>query len=186
MKWSIHELQIEAREPLVIDTNIDLKRDIMKKYPEIVDTTLVSVKGMLLYEDHTVLAQLQIALTVTLPSTRSLALVDVDLEFPIKERYIEEGWKTDIIDDKTTIQLSLTGNTVDLSTAIVDHVVLNIPTQRFTAEEEVADSLPHGEEWAVLTEDLFRQSKQANNGEIDPRFAALKNWTDDDRNSLKE
>jgi len=68
MKWSIQELQRLAKEPLVIQEKVDLKESLMAREPDILDLSPVSVSGMLLYEEHTVLAQLELAFNVTLPS----------------------------------------------------------------------------------------------------------------------
>lgn len=170
MQWTIEELQVAAREPLGVDEQLDLRADLMARSDEVLDASPVHVRGMLLYEQHTVLFQADIQLVVTLPSSRSLAPVDVPLAFTINERYIMPGDQTDIVDEET-LAIELTSQTINLDHAIADNVLTQLPIVRLTDDERTSDHLPAGQDWQVITEDGLRQLKS---DQIDPRLAALK------------
>ena len=93
MKWSIQELRQIASQPMMIQESVDMKEQMKAVIPELIDMSSVSVDGMVLYEEHTVLTQLRLALKMTMPSTRSLEPVVLDLQLPVSERFIEDGWE---------------------------------------------------------------------------------------------
>ncbi len=179
MKWSFQELRIKAQDPLKVDKTLDLKADLMNKNQEVLDLSPVKVQGYLIYDDHTVLAQLEIALTITLPSSRSLEPVDVAMQFPIRERYIESGWQSELVQDEDNLVIELEDNTVDLGRAIVDNIITHIPLKRLTPDELEATDLPSGDDWNLMTEASF-QNNEKESDQIDPRFAKLKDLLSDD------
>ena len=77
MKWSIQELRQIASQPMMIQESVDMKKQMKAVIPELIDMSPVSVDGMVLYEEHTVLTQLRLALKMTMPSTRSLEPVEI-------------------------------------------------------------------------------------------------------------
>lgn len=62
MKWSIQELRQIASQPMIIQESVDMKEQMKAVIPELIDMSPVSVDGMVLYEEHTVLTQLRLAL----------------------------------------------------------------------------------------------------------------------------
>ncbi|MDO4670280.1 MAG: YceD family protein [Aerococcus sp.] len=170
MQWTIEELQIEAREPLMIDETIDLEADLMARDDEVLSASPAQIRGLLLYERGTVLFQAEVAISVTLPSSRSLEPVAVPLTFNINERYVMPGETTDIVDDDT-LQLELTSRTINLDHAIADNVLTQLPIVRLTDEEQTTDQLPAGVDWQVITEDGLHQLQS---DQVDPRLLALK------------
>ncbi|AMB93509.1 YceD family protein [Aerococcus sanguinicola] len=173
MKWSFQELRIQAQDPLAIDTSIEISDEMQERSDEILAMSPVKVDGFVIYEEATVLAQLQIALDVTLPSSRSLEPVNVSMAFSINERYLPKGMETDIIDDEAVLQIEVEGNSVDLTRAIEDNILLHLPQQRLTAEEAEEQELPMGKDWDMMTEDSYRSSLKGEE-KIDPRLAKLK------------
>ncbi|MDO4680388.1 MAG: YceD family protein [Aerococcus sp.] len=170
MQWTIEELQIEARDPLMIDETIDLETTLEARDDEILAASPAHVRGMVLYERGTVLFQGEVQLVVTLPSSRSLEPVDVPLVFTINERYVLPGESTDIVDEETLL-IELTSRTIDLRHAVVDNVLTQLPIVRLTDEEQQTDQLPAGEDWQVVTEEGLHQKQH---DQVDPRMLALK------------
>ena len=175
MKWSIQELRQIASDPLLISEKIDVKADLLERDSEILDISPVQVDGFLVYEDHTVLVQLDLACNVTFTSTRSLSPVIVDnWQLRIRERLIEAGYQTDMIDSDDTIQLPLVNSqTVDLNEMIIQNIVVQKPSQRLTDQEKVTDKLASGQHWNLLTEADKADISLAEADQIDPRLQAL-------------
>ncbi len=172
MKWSIQELSFLARDPLFLQETLDLEEALQARCQEVLAASAVEVTGMVLYEEETVLVQLQIALTITLPSSRSLQPVEVAMQFPMKERYLPLGVTQTFGDDGQTIVLDLEGDTVDLDQAIVDNILTRIPLKRLTPDELKATQLLSGEDWNLMTEATFATNK-AHQQTGDPRLAKL-------------
>lgn len=182
MKWSIQELRQIASQPMMIDEIVDMKEQMKVVIPELIDMSPVSVKGMVLYEEHTVLTQLRLALKMTMPSTRSLEPVELDLQLPVNERFIEDGWNTDIVDEESVTQLPLDSFTIDLKESIRDNILLNLPIQILTETESEADAFPEGNDWRVVSETEF-EAEQEQEEVINPEFAKLQDLFKDSESS---
>lgn len=179
MKWSMQELRHLAKEPLLINEKVDLKESLMARKNDILDISPISVSGVLCYEARTVLAQLELAFNVTLPSSRSLEPVEVGMQVRISERFIEENWETDIVDDDDTLKIEMDSNTLDLTKSIEDNIILNLPQHILSPAEREAASLPSGENWALMTETLKTDSLKGHD-DVDPRLASLRNFFADE------
>lgn len=180
MKWSTRELRVIASEPYMIDEIVDITTALKKRKPELIDAENFHIKGILLYEEHTVLLQLVAEGEVVLPSTRSLTPVNLPLAFPIKERLIEENWETDIVDEDDVVTIHLTESTVDLNKTLVDNILIHMPLQVLTAEEQSGEGFVSGNEWQVLSEDYYQKQKQTASDTIDPRLAKLQELFNDE------
>lgn len=178
MKWSIQELRRIASEPMIIQEKVDLKEVLMTREADILDLSPITVSGILLYENRTVLAQLELAFNVTLPSTRSLEPVEVSMQVRISERFIEENWETDI-GDEDSIQIEMDSNTLDLTRSIEDNIILNLPHQVLSPAERESSDFPVGNNWEVMTEDNEEGSLKGQD-KVDPRLASLSKFFDDE------
>ncbi|WP_448667398.1 YceD family protein [Aerococcus viridans] len=182
MKWSIQELRQIASQPMIIQESVDMKEQMKAVIPELIDISPVSVDGMVLYEEHTVLTQLRLALKMTMPSTRSLEPVVLDLQLPVSERFIEDGWETDIVDEEHVVQLSMDSYTLDLRESIRDNILLNLPIQILTEEEEADDAFPEGDDWRVVSQTEFEAEREEEEV-INPEFAKLQDLFKDSESS---
>src|SRR5699024_12663641 len=86
---------------------------------------------------------------MTMPSTRSLEPVVLDLQLPVSERFLEDGWETDIVDEEHVVQLSMDSYTLDLRESISDNILLNLPIQILTEKKEADDAFLEGNDWRV-------------------------------------
>jgi uncharacterized protein len=182
MKWSIQELRQIASQPMMINESVDMKEEMKAVIPELIDISPVSVEGMVLYEEHTVLTQLRLALKMTMPSTRSLEPVVLDMQLPVSERFIEDGWNSDIVDEDHVTQLFMDSFTVDLKESIRDHILLNMPLQILTEAEIAADEFPEGNDWRVVSESDFEAEREVEEV-VNPEFAKLQDLFKDSESS---
>lgn len=182
MKWSIQELRQIASQPMMIQESVDMKEQMKAVIPELIDMSPVSVDGMVLYEEHTVLTQLRLALKMTMPSTRSLEPVVLDLQLPVSERFLEDGWETDIVEEEHVVQLSMDSYTLDLRESIRDNILLNLPIQILTEEEEADDAFPEGNDWRVVSQTEF-EAERDEEEVINPEFAKLQDLFKDSESS---
>lgn len=183
MEWSIRELSQLAEEPLYLDEELDLKDEIQARQSEVIDLSPVHVKGILLYEKHTILAQLDVEGTVQLPSSRSLEPVSLPLNFKIRERYLEASYSSDLIDDPDTLQLVLNSDVINLDEIVIQNLLLQFPSYRLTPEESEGKPLPSGKNWSVTIEGDEDHARLKDEDGVDPRFAALKQFFNDDQTS---
>lgn len=175
MKWSLNELQKYRVEPLNFSETVDLKKSLMKRNKEILDVSPIVLEGILMVQKNEILLHMVVSLNVTLPSARSLEPVLLPLSLEVDEIYVPENVANrEIVEEEGTV-IQLENDCVDLSEAIEDAVLLNIPIQVFTEEEEEENKMPSGDDWAVISEEDFileKAEQKANT--VDPRFAGLK------------
>lgn len=181
MKLSLSELQKDYRhEPLKFDDVLDLKAALMDRYPdEVLDVTPVHISGLASVETGgDVMLVAHIKATLTVPSTRSLAPVTLPVAFDITEFYIASQAGLNRY-EKTDVVMVVTDDVIDVDKAIADNLLLQIPMQVLTPEEEATGVLPEGQGWTVSIEgeaDPEAETTQT----VDPRLAKLKDFFDSD------
>lgn len=181
MKWPLKELQEHRGEPHYFSRTIDRKSSLMQRNNEILAVSPIKAEGFLLYENHSVLANFRIDLTITLPSSRSLEPVDVPMQIAIEEVYTENESLYLEQDNPVEVVLPLEGDEVDLVPAIEDNILLNLPLQVYTPEELESDEMPSGADWEVVSEETFaRKRQEEKSDQIDPRLAGLKALLEDE------
>lgn len=186
MKWSLNELQKYRFEPLVFSETVDLKKSLMKREEEILDVSPIHLEGTLIVQENDILLHMVVSLDVTLPSARSLKPVSVPLSIEVNEIYVPQQVTnyTDDKEDETVIYLDK--ELIDLSEAIEDAVLLNLPMQVFTEEEEKEHEMPSGSDWLVVSEEDYLSDKAKQKSEtLDPRFAGLKDLFKDESDDQK-
>jgi len=181
MKWPLKELQEYRGEPYYFAKTVDRESSLMKRNNEIQAVSPIKAEGFLLYENHSVLANFRIDLTITLPSSRSLESVEVPMQIAIEEIYtVYESFYLEQ-DNPAEVVLPLESDEVDLVPAIEDNILLNLPLQVYTAEELESDQMPSGADWEVLSEESFATKRlEEKADQIDPRLAGLKALLEDE------
>ncbi|MCH5462727.1 DUF177 domain-containing protein [Lactobacillus sp. LC28-10] len=180
MKLSLSELQKEYRhEPLKFDEALDLKADLMERYPdEVLDVTPVHINGMASVDNNgDVLFYTHVSATLTVPSTRSLTPVELPTDFDVTEFYVASQAALTRY-EKSDVVLVVEDDVIDVDKAIADNLLLQIPMQVLTKAEQSADKLPEGQGWEVTIEG-DQEAKESDSKTVDPRLAKLKNFFGD-------
>ncbi|WGN89281.1 YceD family protein [Ligilactobacillus faecis] len=176
MKWSLNELRQTVDEPLRFKEVLDLKADLMKRRPDILDVSDVLVEGLFSVDELGVLGYLKIKTTVVLPSTRSLEPATIALDFDLTEHYVSFHERDLSRFEDTDVVIILENDILDLKSVVEDNILLQIPMQVLTEAERKADaSLPTGSDWSVISEGQLKKLQKDKDG-IDPRFAKLKDF----------
>ena len=178
LKWTLSELAKYRSTPLHFQETLDLKQHLVERDPEIQDVTPIAVDGYISFDDGDLLASVTLKGAVVIPSTRSLKPVDWPLNFTFSEVYITDPTHEEKYEEGQLV-LELDGDTLDIQAAIEDHILLSIPMQVLTPEEEEAGEMPKGEDWTVMGEDDYVQTKTADE-QPNPAFEKLKGLFPDD------
>lgn len=173
MKWTIKQIREYKNELMDFDVELSVFEQVKSRNDEIIDLEKVRVAGYLSAQEQDIVLHCQLQTVITLPSSRSLKPVAVELNIPIRERYVYPEHAENIGDYvETTIELE--HDYIDLETAVVDAILLNIPI-RVIAPEEAEGELPSGRDWQVITEEDYQtHQEQEKAATIDPRLEALK------------
>lgn len=172
MKWTIRQIRDHVEDIVQFEESLDLKEALMERNSSILDVDTVLVNGYFVPSNDEIILHGQINVSLVVPSSRSLEPVPLQLEIPIKERYVYEEYDGNIEDyEETTIILEY--DYIDLDSAVADVIALNIPIQVINPEEQDSE-LPYGNHWTVVTEEEYEQQKAKEKADtVDPRFAAL-------------
>ncbi|MBS4761098.1 DUF177 domain-containing protein [Carnobacteriaceae bacterium zg-ZUI252] len=176
MKWSIKQIEDNSGQPLQFSEVVDIKSSLLKRETEILDVSPVKLNGTLLSDKQSILAMFTLEAIVTLPSSRTLNPVPYHMNVDVSERFAQEMYVSSVMKMYPDEVVSLIeGYYIDLEESVIDNILLNLPLQVLSDEELAQQELPHGQGWALLTEDAFLEQKQKEAEEtIDPRFAGLK------------
>lgn len=186
MKWSLLELQKYRNEPLIFSEEIDLKESIMVRESEILDISPVTVKGTLIVQDE-IIARLEISLVITLPSSRSLKPVSVPMLIEANELYVPKDVTDFAEDEKNETVIYLDKDQIDLTETVEDSILLNLPMQVFTPEEEESDELPSGNDWEVISQEMYEvRIEEQKTRNVDPRLAGLADLFPDESRDNQE
>ncbi|MFC6170638.1 YceD family protein [Loigolactobacillus jiayinensis] len=180
MKWSLLELEKYQQEPLPLADTLDLKADLLKRDPQIIDVSPIAVSGLVSLDQSTITAHVVVTGTLTLPSTRSLKPVALPLDFEFTEIYVPADQRKLAEEDQADTVIVLENETLDLDSAVVDNILLNVPMQVLTPHEREDEAdMPKGNDWEVISEDDYDQLLEARKQQGDPRFAQLKGLFDE-------
>ena len=167
-------------EGIHFDQELDVKEALINRNPEIIDIKSVRAKGLVGYEEGLFLLNYDLSYLLTLPSSRSMAPVELDQRTFASEVFIEASQveaKKDLVDEQ--LVLVLADDTIDLQESVVDNILLNIPLQVLTAAEKVDDSLPSGHDWSVMTESQYQALQEEKQAANNP-FASLNGLFDEE------
>lgn len=175
MKWSLLELNKYKDKPCEFSEILDLKASLMKRDDLILDVSPVKATGSLTVGKEEYLLHYRIEVIVTVPSSRSLTpvplalLIDVDEVFMTAEQYQQ---KDERLADEEIILLEKP--TINLDESVEDNILLSIPLQVLSEEEQTSQEMPKGNDWEVLSEEEYSQKRQHEAQQTtDPRLAKL-------------
>lgn len=174
MKWSLNELHRYSDEPLHFNSTFDLKASLTKRFPnEILDARPVKVDGYVNYDNGDATVSAHVNGMIIVPSSRSLAPVQLPLDFDFSEVYTtDESHIERYENDEIVFVLPRDHQIIDFDKSLVENIYEQIPTRVLTPDEQLHDELPSGKGWTV-TEEVAQENQDTDH--VDPRFAKLKN-----------
>ncbi|MBO0444352.1 YceD family protein [Vagococcus fluvialis] len=177
MKWALAELNKFKNSQLEFNESLDLKESLQKREPSILDLDKVLVEGTIHVNRDSYLAHFTVNTVITLPSSRSLEPVPVPLSLIIDEEYMTQAQLdalVDVSEDDKQLIMPLEKDLIDLTEAVEDYILLNLPLQVLTELEKSTNELPKGDFWQVYSEDDIKTVEVSDSElEIDPRLAKL-------------
>ncbi|GBG95624.1 DNA-binding protein [Ligilactobacillus salitolerans] len=181
MKWSYKQLQQLGDEPLQVNEKLNLEKELKTRKPAISVVSPVEVTGVIGADSVSAFSQLQVHVSLTLPSTRSLEPATIQLSFLINENYVEAD-RTDFSEfSDSDLVIVLENNLLDLDKIITDNILLQIPMQVLTEAEKAAGQPQQaGQNWQVLAEDQLNTQQKDADQQVDPRLAKLAHYFDQD------
>lgn len=186
MKWALLELNKYKDSPLVFSEELDLGASLAAREEDILAVEAVKVKGKIRVTDWEYIADFSVETVLTLPSSRSLKPVSLPLSFEVKEIYMtpeQFAERKEFILDQEMIMV-LEKDMIDLAEAVEDHILLAIPLQVLTPEEEQSHESIKGEAWELMSEETyFARQAQQEETKIDPRLAKLSALLDNSKDS---
>ena len=178
MKWSWNELRQTGAKPLQFDETLEMQAKLKQRNADIIAVSPVRVKGVFSVDELGVLGYMQVEVKVTLPSTRSLQPTEVLLNFDLTEHYVSHHDVDLSRFEDTDVVIVLEDDILDLVSVVEDNILLQIPMQVLTEEEQQADAiLPSGQDWNLVSEDQLNKQQE---NQVDPRLAKLKDFFKDE------
>ena len=95
MKISVKQLQDSQGTPNYFDAEINVEEALKQRDESILAVSPAHIKGFLVYQNESVVAQFTCDVDITLPSSRSLEPVVVPLHIDIVERYVPSHYSVD-------------------------------------------------------------------------------------------
>lgn len=158
---------------------LDIKDEVIRRNPEVLDLKNVSVVGNVSYDNGLYILTYKLDYTITLPSSRSMIPVDIFQEDAITEVFVEVSeldTKKELVEE--SLALLLEGDSIDVVESVIDNILLSIPMRVLTQEELSSDQLPSGNNWSVLTENQYNALQNEKRQENNP-FADLNGLFED-------
>jgi uncharacterized protein len=181
MKWSLLELNKYKDKPCEFSEILDLKASLMRRDDQLLDVSPAKVDGLLTVGNDEYLIHYRIDVIVTVPSSRSLTPVPLPIKLDVSEVFMTteqyQNRKEQVPEEEIII---LEKPTIDLIESVEDNILLAIPLQVLTDEEQHSHEMPKGDDWEVLSEEDYAQKKQAEAQQTtDPRLAKLSELFDE-------
>ncbi|KRK79938.1 hypothetical protein FD03_GL000114 [Companilactobacillus nodensis DSM 19682 = JCM 14932 = NBRC 107160] len=175
LNWEVQDVRKYKDKPFDFKETLDLKKELMERSDDIIDTEAVQVEGQLFNDNGLVISDIKVETKVTLPSTRSLTPVDLPLKIRINEAYNIDDIDTEELDENTIIiPIDDEHPTIDVYESVLDNILLSIPSQVLTEDEEKGKNMPSGKNWEVISEEDYQKQKEEDK-QVNPEFAKLKN-----------
>lgn len=161
MKWSLLELNKYKEEPLVFSETLHLKEELLQRDDTLLDVSPIKVEGLLAVNKSEYLLHYTIQVTVTVPSSRSLEPVALPMQITVDEVFMTKE-QMDTRDERFAAEeiILLDKPTIDLDESVEDNILLSIPIQVLTEEEQNSQEMPSGNDWEVISEEAYLESKQ--------------------------
>lgn len=178
MMFSISEIK---KNPDGINFNsvLEIKEKLIERNKDVLDVKEIFVQGTISYDDGLYLLNYTLDYTITLPSSRSMLPVDVHQVEEVSEIFIEAvdiHAKEDLV--RENLVLVLEEDYIDLEESAIDNILLTIPMQVLSEEEQNSDTMPSGNSWSVLTEEQYDALQDKKKKENNP-FSALNGLFED-------
>lgn len=184
MKWALSELNKFRGSQVEFDETVDLEQTLINRENTIISVSPIKVKGLVAVDSTSYLAHFTIDTTLILPSSRSLEPVEFPLFLEVDEVYMKEEIlkeMKDLTEEQVSLIMPLEKDIIDLTEAVEDFILLNLPIQILTeAEKQETADLPKGDFWQVISEeDVIEEAASEAETKIDPRLAKLSELLDD-------
>ncbi|MGY3703466.1 nucleic acid-binding protein [Vagococcus martis] len=184
MKWALSELNKFRGSQVDFEETIDLNASLKQREPSIIDISPIKVNGFLKVDELGYYAHMTVETILTVPSSRSLEPVELPLDLIIDEEYMtprQYDALKDVPEDDKNLIIVLEKDLIDLTEAIEDFILLNLPLQVLTEEEKQSTELPKGDFWQVVSEDdIIEELETETQSTIDPRLAKLSDFFKED------
>ena len=178
LKWSLAELHKQPAGILMLDEKVDMTDSLKKRDTELMDVSLIDIQGTISIEAYSrYFVDLTLNVILTLPSSRSLKPVKLDLTIPFSEVYLApEAGQTAVETLEDEVVFSLEQDILDLQKPIEDTILAGIPMKVLSEDEKTSNDFPTGNDWEVKLEgeaDSSNNKDDADTSENSP-FAILK------------
>jgi len=139
---------------MMLDDQVDLTSSLKKRRDDLMDASPVNVQGAITAEaNKRYFVDLTLDMTLTLPSSRSLEPVELDLTVPFSEVYLApEAGQPAAEDLEDEVVFSLEQAILDLQKPIEDTILASIPMKILSEEEQNSSDLPNGKDWELKLE----------------------------------
>ena len=165
MMFSISEIKKNS-DGISFNSVLEIKEKLIERTKDVLDVKEIFVQGTISYDDGLYLLNYTLDYTITLPSSRSMLPVDVH-QVDAKEDLVREN-----------LVLVLEEDYIDLEESAIDNILLTIPMQVLSEEEQNSDRMPSGNSWSVLTEEQYNALQNKKKKENSP-FSALNGLFED-------
>lgn len=169
MKWTRAQIQAARSQNVTAEEDIAVDSEVFEGFSLIngVRDVHVIASGYLDEQDDLFYAVLHTAGTMLLPD----AITGEEIEYPF-DTETEEVYSFNKTDDESI--RNVTDDVIELMPAIIDAIIMEVPLQVTNASE---DDYPHGEGWAVITEEAYQRDRESR---IDPRLAKLMEYKEEE------
>jgi uncharacterized protein len=173
LKWTISQLQKIRDKDLQIDEMVDVT-NIKEREPQIRNVSPIKVTGRADISSTKITFHLHLSGELILPCSRTLVDVNYPIDIDTTETFLLKSTGFDYDGDDVTV---VEGDVVDLLPVIEENLLLEIPMQVFCEDVNSEEAAPQsGNDWTVLSEEENKQK-------VDPRFAKLADFFDNNKKS---
>lgn len=156
LKWSLAELQRYRNDYYPVSGVVNLTNALKNRKDDLIDASPVEIEGTITLEgSDKYYVDLTLDLTLTMPSSRSLEPVELDMTLPFHEVYLAPDARIVANEDEIEDDLyfSLEKDILDLQKPIEDTILASIPLKVLSEEEQDSYELPSGRDWSMRLED---------------------------------
>lgn len=156
LKWSLAELQRYRNDYYPVSGVVNLTNALKNRKDDLIDASSIEIEGTITLEgSDKYYVDLTLDLTLTLPSSRSLEPVDLDMTLPFHEVYLAPDARILASEDEIEDDLYfyLTKDILDLQIPIEDTILASIPLKVLSKKEQDSYELPSGQDWSMRLED---------------------------------
>lgn len=156
LKWSLAELQRYRNDYYPVSGVVNLTNALKNRKDDLIDASSIEIEGTITLEgSDKYYVDLTLDLTLTLPSSRSLEPVDLDMTLPFHEVYLAPDARILASEDEIEDDLYfyLMKDILDLQIPIEDTILASIPLKVLSKKEQDSYELPSGQDWSMRLED---------------------------------